>query len=155
MRQPGPRKNTRRGEVASRAKVIWRLWLTEPPFDDNFVVYWSVLRCRLVDPIEEAWERVEAEWGSEEAHRRFVGVCMTMDQLPEAGRRYRQVHEHNPTRREEAGRQIERLIAIATQQLADTRTAAPSMAPKRVLQWVAFAIMLGLMGVGTWLLMRS
>ena len=38
-------------------------------------------------------------------------------------------------------------------QLAETRAAPPSPAPKRVLQWVAFAIMLGLMGVGTWLLM--
>lgn len=112
-----------------------------------------MLLFRLVDPIEEAWERVEAEWGSEEAHRRFVGVCMSMDRLPDAGRRYREVREHDPARRDEAGRQIERLIAIATQQLADTRAAPPSPAPKRVLQWVAFAIMLGLMGVGTWLLM--
>ncbi len=108
-----------------------------------------------MDPIDEAWARVEAEWGSAETHRRFVGVCVALDRLPDAGKRYREVRENDPSRRDKAARQIDKLIALATQQLQDTRVGPAPMEPKRTLQWVAFAIMLGLMGVGAWFMMRG
>lgn len=108
-----------------------------------------------MDPIDEAWARVEAEWGNAEAHRRFVGVCIALDRLPEAGKRYRKVRECDAARREEAARQIDKLIALATQQLQNTRATPATVEHKRTLQWVAFAIMLGLMGMGAWLMMRG
>jgi hypothetical protein len=108
-----------------------------------------------VDPIDEAWARVEAEWGDPEAHRRFVGACVALECLPEAGRRYREVREKDPERSEEAERQINALIALATQQLQDTRVARPEVTHKRTLTWAAFFIMLVLMGAGAWLLMRG
>ena len=108
-----------------------------------------------VDPIDEAWARVEAEWGAEEAHRRFVGVCIALDRLPEAGKRYRMVRETDPMRRDAASKQIERLIALATQQLEDTRVAPSDAAHKRTLTWAAFFIMLVLMGAGVLFLLRG
>jgi hypothetical protein len=108
-----------------------------------------------VDPIDEAWARVEAEWGSEDAHRRFVAVCVALDRLPEAGKRYREVRERDASRSHEAARQIDKLLALATQQLQDTRVAPSTAQHKRTLQWLAFAIMMGLMGVGAWLMMRG
>ena len=108
-----------------------------------------------VDPIDEAWARVEAEWGDENAHRRFVGVCVALDRLPEAGKRYREVRETDPARRDDAAKQIDTLIVLATQQLQDTRVMPASTEHKRTLTWAAFFIMLMLMGAGTLLLMRG
>lgn len=109
----------------------------------------------LVDPIEEAWARVEAEWGNEEAHRRFVGLCVALDRLPDAGKHYREVRETDPARRDHAARQIEVLIALATRQLQETRTRSIVPEHKRTLTWAAFFIMLVLMGAGVLLLMRG
>ena len=108
-----------------------------------------------MDPIDEAWARVEADWGNEEAHRRFVGICVALDRLPEAGKRYRYVRETDPARGEEAARHIETLLVMATQRLQDTRVVPATSEHKRTLTWVAFTIMLLLMGAGAWLLMRG
>ena len=114
-----------------------------------------MLPSSSVDPIDDAWAKVEADWGSEEAHRRFVGVCVALDQLPEAGKRYRQVRDGDPARREEAAKHIDTLIALATQQLQNTKVAPSTTGHKRTLTWLAFTMMLVLMGVGIWLLLRS
>ena len=107
-----------------------------------------------VDPIDEAWTRVESNWGDEGAHRRFVGVCVALGRLPEAGKRYRRIRDVDPARSEEAARHIDRLIALATQQLEDTRVVPATTEHKRTLTWAAFFIMLVLMGAGAWLLLR-
>lgn len=114
-----------------------------------------MLPCPAVDPIDEAWARVEAEWGNPEAHRRFVGVCLALERMPEAGKRYREVREKDPERSTEAAAQIDALIVLATQQLQDTRVARPEATHKRTLTWAAFFIMLLLMGAGAWLLLRG
>ncbi len=114
-----------------------------------------MLFFRLVDPIEEAWRRVEADWANEESHRRFIGVCVALDRLPEAGKRYRAVREADPARREDAIQQIDRLIGLAAQQLQDTRVKPASHEHKRTLTWAAFFIMLLLMGAGLLLLLRG
>ncbi|MGB5417156.1 MAG: hypothetical protein WBN01_21155 [Polyangiales bacterium] len=108
-----------------------------------------------VDPIDEAWDRVEADWGNQDAHRRFVGVCVALDRLPDAGKRYRAVRETDPGRREDAVKQIDGLIALAAQQLQDTRVVPASHEHKRTLTWVAFFIMLVLMGAGILLFLRT
>ena len=115
----------------------------------------AVLLCSAVDPIDEAWARVETDWGDEEAHRRFVGVCVALERLPEAGKRYRHVRETDASRSEDAARQIDRLIVLATQQLEDTKVVRGTTEHKRTLTWAAFFIMLMLMGAGAWLLLRA
>jgi hypothetical protein len=114
-----------------------------------------MLRWATVDPIDEAWAKVEADWGNAEAHRRFVGVCVALDRLPEAGKRYRDVRENDPARREDAAKQIDTLIVLATQQLQDTRVKPPTTEHKRTLTWVAFFIMLLLMGAALLFLLRA
>ncbi len=109
----------------------------------------------FVDPIDEAWERVAADWGNQEWHRRFVGVCVALDRLPEAGKRYRAVRDSDPARRDQAEKQIDSLIALATQQLQDTRVRPAPNEHKRILTWAAFFIMLLLMGAGLLLLLRA
>lgn len=109
----------------------------------------------LVDPVDEAWGKVEEAWGDAEAHRRFVGVCMALDRLPDAGRRYREIRERDPARAEAAERHIDKLLVLATQQLQDTRVVPETRGHKRTLTWVAFLIMLVLMGAGAWLLLRA
>ncbi len=108
-----------------------------------------------MDPIEEAWARVEAEWGKEDAHRRFVGVCVALDRLPEAGKRYREVRDTDPARRDDAVKQIDTLLALATQQLQDTRMKPAMTEHKRTLTWAAFLIMLVLMGAAVLLWARG
>ena len=108
-----------------------------------------------MDPIDEAWGRVEADWEDEEAHRRFVGVCVALERLPEAGKRYRAVREQDPARSDAASRHIDKLILLATQQLQDTRAVPSTARHKRTLTWLAFLIMLLLMGAGIWLLLRG
>lgn len=115
----------------------------------------GMLPSSSVDPIDEAWAKVEAEWGSEDAHRRFVGVCVALDRLAEAGKRYRKVRETDPARREDAVKQIDTLIVLATQQLQDTRVEPTRTEHKRTLTWAAFFIMLVLMGVGILRLIRG
>ena len=115
----------------------------------------GVLRWARVDPVDEAWGKVEEAWEDAETHRRFVGVCIALDRLPEAGRRYREVRERDPSRSQEAEAHIHRLLALATQQLQDTRVVPATAGHKRTLTWVAFLIMLILMGAGAWLLLRA
>jgi hypothetical protein len=114
-----------------------------------------MLPSRFVDPIDESWAKVEAEWGNADAHRRFVAICVALDRLPEAGKRYRGVRETDPARRDEAMTRIDTLIALATQQLQDTRVQPAGTEHKRTLTWAAFFIMLVLMGAGILLLLRG
>ena len=99
-----------------------------------------------MDSIDEAWAKVEAEWGDQEAHRRFIAVCVALDQLPEAGKRYRSVRDSNSEHSEDAGKRIGGLISLATQQLTVTRTEHSTEGSKRTLTWVAFFIMMLMMG---------
>ena len=120
-------------------------------FSATFVHTDPVLGCSTVDPIDEAWGHVEAEWSEDEPHRRFLAVCVALDQLPEAGRRYREVRDRDPRRSEEASKRIESLIALASQQLSNNRSQPATARTKRTLRWVAFLIMLILMGSVVWL----
>ena len=114
-----------------------------------------MLGYSTVDPIDEAWGRVQTEWSEDEPHRRFIAVCVALDRLPEAGRRYREVRDRDPGRREEASRRIDSLIALATQQLSDSRSKPPEAGTKRTLRWAAFLIMLILMGSVVWLSLQG
>lgn len=90
------------------------------------------------DPFEVAWREVEAHWTEDAHHRRFIALCAAQDALQEAGRRYRQVRDTDPARREEAARRIDAVLAAAFQRIQATRT-EPKPRARRV-QWVAFGI---------------
>lgn len=75
--------------------------------------------------IASAWATLEADWANPEAHRRFLAFCGMQGALAEAGRRYREVRDHDPVRRDEAERWLGRVLASAVEQLSLTRTPRP------------------------------
>jgi hypothetical protein len=90
------------------------------------------------DPFEAAWREVENHWTDDAHHRRFIAFCAAQDALQEAGRRYRQVRDTDPARREEAARRIDAVLAAAFQRIQATRTEPKPRA--RRMQWVAFGL---------------
>jgi hypothetical protein len=85
--------------------------------------------------IDAAWRRLEQEeWTSDEAHRRFIARCALHGALDQAGRRYRAVRDADPTRREDAARRLDAVMAAAMEQLSQTRSPGP--APKRRIMWL-------------------
>lgn len=114
------------------------------------------IRAVTEDPVEQAWSRVQSAWEDDEAHRRFLKICLALDRLPEAGWRYRKVQETDPTRKDDAERRIEALISVATEKLTETRADKfQQEAPKRNLTMFAFILMGALMGVAIWLMLRG
>ncbi len=105
------------------------------------------------DPIDEAWARLEEQWDDAEAHRRFIGLCATLDRLPEAGRRYREVRETDPERREVARAQIDRLLTYAMQSLEAVRTPPSASRGRAILLAVAFVLTVGMIGVTSYLVL--
>jgi hypothetical protein len=77
-----------------------------------------------VDPLELAWSKVEAEWDDDDAHKRFLGLCVALGRLPEAGGRYRKVREQDasPARREQANQRIEDLLSLAMKTMETLRS---------------------------------
>lgn len=106
------------------------------------------------DPIEDAWSSLEERWDDAEAHRKFIALCATLDRLPEAGRRYREVRDGDPERRETAEHQIDRLLALAMQSLATARTPPPDTArARRILLFVAFVLTVGMIALTSYLVL--
>ncbi|MFW5875207.1 MAG: hypothetical protein ACOCXM_00590 [Myxococcota bacterium] len=104
----------------------------------------------MEDPIELAWGRVEAQWSDPEAHSAFLALCMELDRLPEAGRRYREVRERDPERSEEAQRRIDELLSLAAQRLQLQRTPPRVDRGRRRLFWLALGVSLCLLLVALW-----
>ena len=107
------------------------------------------------DPVADAWSALLTRWQDDEAHRGFMGLCATLDRLPDAGQRYRQVRDADPDpeRRKDAERHIARLLGIAIVALERTRT-TPSPRPRRKLTWIAIAVSLTLVVAALWLATR-
>jgi hypothetical protein len=107
------------------------------------------------DPIESAWEQLEAHWDDPEAHDRFVGLCLELGRLPEAGRRYREVRDRDPERSEDARQRIDRLLTLATRTLELTRTPPPDTRRTRSrLLLVALGLCLVMIGSVLWVWLR-
>ena len=94
---------------------------------------------------------MEADWGDEEAHRRFIGLCDVMGRLDEAGARYRTVREGDPARAEEAGRRIDQVVARALVTLQAERSEPTEGAPRWLL-WLAVALSLGVIAFTMWMI---
>lgn len=106
------------------------------------------------DPVEVAWAKLEAEWSDDDAHKAFIGLCMSLDRLPDAGRRYRAVADDDPERAESAQKRIGAILAIAMRTMELGRT-TPSEEPKRRLLVVAFLLSVSLVGYALWEYLRA
>jgi len=91
---------------------------------------------------------VEAEWEEPEAHRRFIGLAMALDALPQAGARYREA-QTDPARAERATQGVDKILQVALSRMELNRS--PESKPPRVaLFLVALALSLSLVGGALW-----
>jgi hypothetical protein len=84
--------------------------------------------------IDAAFRKLEQDWASDEAHRRFIAYCAQHDALAQAGRRYREVRDSDPSRRDAAARRLDAVMAVALEQLSLTRVRTPPR--KRRFMWL-------------------
>lgn len=94
--------------------------------------------AREQDMVEAAFRELERNWASEDAHRRFIALCAAHGALGEAGRRYRDVRESDPTRSEDAARRLQAVTAAALEQLALARSTRPTRG--RRMMWLMVGI---------------
>jgi hypothetical protein len=73
------------------------------------------------DHFERAWETVERNWADGAVHRQFIAFCRAEQALAEAGRRYREVRDRDPSRREQASAQLSAVLAAALVSLDEQR----------------------------------
>jgi uncharacterized protein YfiM (DUF2279 family) len=105
------------------------------------------------DALARAWSAVEADWSSDDAHRRFLALCAASGKLSEAGRRYRLARDADPTREPEAKRRIDAILALATEQMLRQQTPRPEAKSSRA-SWVALGVALVIVGMTLWQLTR-
>ena len=72
--------------------------------------------------IDGAWNKLQADWQSDDAHKRFIALCAAHDALDEAGRLYRAARERDPKLRDDVERRLNAVMAAALDQLTRTRT---------------------------------
>jgi hypothetical protein len=72
--------------------------------------------------IDAAWNKLQADWQSDEAHRRFIALCAAHGALGEAGSRYRSAREADPNREVDVERRLNAVMAAALEQLTSART---------------------------------
>lgn len=88
--------------------------------------------------VTTAWAEVEASWGDEQVHRRFIALCVMKGALPTAGKRYREVRDSDPARSEVARRQIDVVMAAALSSLDLTRAPRPKTRSKVL--WIGYGL---------------
>lgn len=97
------------------------------------------------DAVEVAWAKLEASWSDDDAHKAFIGLCLSLGRLPDAGKRYRAVVAEQAERAESAQKRIDAILTIAMRSMELVRT-EPSDEPKRRL--LAFALVFSVLLVG-------
>jgi hypothetical protein len=84
--------------------------------------------------IDAAWDRLQADWQSDEAHRRFISLCALHGALAEAGGRYRALRETDATRSADVERRLSAVLAAALEQLSSARR--KPRAPTKRAMWL-------------------
>jgi hypothetical protein len=72
--------------------------------------------------IDAAWDKLQADWQSDDAHRRFIALCAMHGALGEAGSRYRSARETDPALTRDVERHLNAVMAAALEQLTSART---------------------------------
>jgi hypothetical protein len=106
-----------------------------------------------LDPFDLAWREVEAHWSEDSAHRKFIAFCASQGALHEAGRRYREVRDSDESRREDAGKRIDAVLASALQTMQVMRESRPQHTKR--LQWVAVGMCVFLVLYALFSLLRA
>lgn len=104
------------------------------------------------DPIEAAFAALRQTWEDQEAHKQFIGLCVSMSRLHDAGRLYREYRERaeDDADKAVADRQLARVLAAAMANLDTLPRAQPKTGQKRMLYVAA-----GTLTVLLWSLFRA
>ncbi len=102
------------------------------------------------DPVFEAlWARALEAWDDDRAHRAVLAHCLETEQLPELAGRYRAVRD-DPARGARVQKNLDALIAAATQKMLATKTPPGTKTP-----WPISAMSIGMFViVSTWLVFK-
>jgi hypothetical protein len=117
------------------------------------LVFSNVVTGSADDPIEVAWQKVEAAWDEDDVHRRFVALCESQGALAEAGRRYRAIRDTDPTRSAAAKKRIDYVLSAALRSMEITRT-TPA-AGKSVVRTVSVLVTLGVVALALMALLHG
>lgn len=99
------------------------------------------------DPVFLAlWKRALEAWDEDGPHRALVEHALKTQQLPDLAGRYRALKD-DPAKGERAQKQIDRIVAAATQLMFAMKTPAPTKTP---LSWTLSAGLFFLLVIG-WL----
>lgn len=104
-------------------------------------------------PLDAAWAELEAHWNDAGAHKKFLALADTLDQLPDAGRRYRLVRESDPARAERAKQQVDALLVLAMSRMKAEKSPEPKA--RRRLDFIALGISAALVAAAFWSMLHG
>ena len=106
------------------------------------------LKDTHADPVDAAWEHLDAHWEEDGAHDRFLSLCQSLDRLPEVGRRYGKVRDTDEARRPVAEARIQKVITLAMAQMESSKTDSEhTNSLRRAMLAIAIAIAVTLTGL--------
>jgi hypothetical protein len=101
-----------------------------------------------------AWEQVEARWGEDEAHQRFLGLAQAMGELRGAAQRYRAVADRDPARKAEAELRLAQLTARALSSLDAARRDRRTEQRSRAL-WLVYGVSVAFLMYAVFSILRA
>jgi hypothetical protein len=112
-----------------------------------------------VDPALEAlWAKVLENWPNEERHRALLDYARQQGQLAEVASLYRAVassDDERDERAELAKKKLSNIVTLAMLELEQSRAGTETERPKRVITWIAFFALLGILVLVGWALRPS
>jgi hypothetical protein len=107
------------------------------------------------DALEPAWQAVLAAWDDPAAHKRFLTLCASTDRFADAGRRYREIRDTEPERADVARAQIDKLLAMAMQNLEALKTEPRARNAKSTMTLIALGVSGALVITALWSMLRA
>jgi hypothetical protein len=107
-----------------------------------------------VDPALEAlWAKVLEDWPNEERHRALLDHARHQGKLADVAALYRAVacsDDDAEERAELAKKKLSNIVTLAVLELESSRAVVETERPKRIITWVAFFALLGILVLVGW-----
>lgn len=114
---------------------------------------------RPVDPALEAlWAKVLEDWSNEERHRSLLDYARQQGRLADVAALYRGVasaDDEVDARTVLAKQKLSSIVTLAMLELESSRAPVETDRPKRILTWIAFFALLGILVLVGWALRPS
>lgn len=110
-----------------------------------------------MDPALEAlWAKVLEDWPNEERHRALLDYARQQGRLADVAALYRGVASIDDDARVTLAKQkLSSIVTLAMLELESSRAAVETDRPKRILTWIAFFSLLGILVLVGWALRPS